>query len=173
MSKSETHAVISVLLAAILLPQIVSAQNSQKPPKIMVKKEGWLIPGRDSFKQVSEVVKKNVEGVAVTQKVLEAPTEIIVDMDGNRIKPFVRRKSDVSCFSVRGFSVYESKGRVFAYGVALVPVFFIRGKNYWEKIYAGAMYNLFYVDEDGDGVFESRSSGFALRELPEWVRRNV
>ena len=174
MRKSETYTAISILLATIFLPQIiVSAQTSQKPRKVVVKKEGWLIPGRDDFKQVSEIVEKNIEGVSVTQKVFDAPNEIIVDVDGNKVKPFVRRKSDVRLFSVRGFSVYESNGRVFAYGVSLVPVFFMRGKNYWEKTYAGAMYSLFYVDEDGDGIFESRYGGLPLRALPEWVRRNV
>jgi hypothetical protein len=175
MRKSRTYATVLILLGTILPPQIivVSAQDSQKPRKVMVKKEGWLIPGRDDFKQVSKVVEKNIDDVAVIHRILEAPTEIIVDVDGNRVKPFVRRKSDVRLFSVRGFSVYESNGRVFAYGVALVPVFFIRGKNYWEKTYAGAMYNLFYVDEDGDGIYESRHGGLPLPKLPEWVRRNV
>lgn len=174
MSKSGTHTAVSILLAAILLPQIiVFAQNAQKPRKVVVKKDGWLIPGRNDFKQVSEVVEKNIEGAAVTQKVLDAPTEIIVDVDGNRVEPFVTRKSNVRLFSVRGFSAYESNGRLFAYGVSLVPVFFVRGKNYWQKTYAGAMYNLFYVDEDGDGIFESRYNGLPLRQLPEWVRRNV
>jgi hypothetical protein len=173
MSRSGTFAAGSILLAAIFLAQIVSAQNSQKPRKVVVKREGWLIPGRDDFKQVSKVVEKNIEGVAINQKVLDARTEIIVDVDGNRIKPFVRRKSNVPLYSVRGFSMYESNGRVFAYGVDLVPVSFIRGKNYWEKTYAGAMYNLFYVDEDGDGIFESRYSGLPLRQLPGWVQRNV
>ncbi len=174
MSKSGTYAALSILLAVILLQQItVSAQNSQKLRKVVVKKEGWLIPGHNDFKQVSKVVDKNIEGVAVTQKVLEARTEIIVDVVGNRVKPFVRRKLNVRLFSVDGFSMYESNGRVFAYGVALVPVLFIRGKNYWEKTYAGAMYNLFYVAEDGNGTFESRYGGLPLRQLPEWVRRNV
>lgn len=174
MNKSIAHAALLILLATLLSPQIiVCAQDSRKLRKAVVKKEGWLIPGRDDFKQVSKVVVKNIEGVDVTQKELVSPAEIIVDVDGSRVKPFVRRKSDVRLFSVRGFGVYESNGRVFAYGVNLVPVFFIRGKDYWEKAYAGAMYNLFYVDENGDGVFESRYGGLPLRQLPEWVRRNV
>jgi hypothetical protein len=174
MKKSETYIVVSILLAAIFLPQmIVSAQNSQKPRKVVVKKEGWLIPGRDDFKQVSNIVEKNIEGITATQKVLDAPNEIVVDVDGNRVEPFVKRKSNARLLSVRSFSAYESNGRVFAYGVSLVPVFFTRGKNYWEKTYAGAMYNLFYVDNDGDGIFESRYGGLPLPQLPEWVRRNV
>jgi hypothetical protein len=173
LSKLRLYAPTIILLGLILSPEILVAQVSQKPRKVVVKKEGWLIPGRDGFQKVSKVVEKNIEGVAVTHKILEAPAEIIVDVEGHKVKPFVRRKSDVRLFSVRGFSVYESEGRIFAYGVALVPVFFTRGKNYWEKTYAGAMYNLFYVDDDGDGVFESRYGGLPLRELPAWLRRNV
>ena len=175
MKRSGRYAALLILLGTILPPQplVVFAQDSQKRRKVVVKKEGWLIPGRSDFKNVSKVVEKNIEGIAITLKLHEAPTEIIVDVDGNRVKPYVGRKSDVRLFSVRGFGVYEANGRVFAYGVDLVPVFFTRGKNYWEKMYAGAMYNLFYVDEDGDGVFESRYGGLPLRQLPEWVRRNV
>lgn len=171
MNKSIAHAALLILPGTLLSPQImVCAQASQKPRKVVVKKEGWLIPGRDDFKQVAKVVEKNIEGVDVTRKELESPAEIIVDVNGSRVKPYARRKSAVRLFSVRGFDVYESKERVFAYGVELVPVFFIRGKNYWEKTYAGAIYNLFYVDENGDGVFESRYVGLPLRPLPEWVR---
>jgi hypothetical protein len=175
MGRSRVISAIFSLTAVILSAPIIliSAQDSQKPRKILVKKEGWLVPGQNYFKDVSEVVEKNIEGVAVTQKVLKAPTEIIVDVDGNTVKPFVKRKSSVRLFSVYSFSVYESKGRIFAYGVDLVPVFFIRGKDYWEKSYAGAMYDLFYVDEDGDGIFESRYGGLPLRQLPDWVRRHV
>src|SRR5687767_12982725 len=99
MGKAKTYSAALILLGTIFSPQIiVCAQESQKPRKIMVKKEGWLISGRDEFKQVSKVIEKNIEGVPVTHKILEAPTEIIVDVDGNRVKPFARRKSDVRLF---------------------------------------------------------------------------
>lgn len=173
MSKSETHVSILVLLAVILFPQIVAAQSPQKPRKAVVKKEGWLIPGRDDFKQVSQVAEKKIEGVAIIQKLLKAPAEIIVDLDGNRVNPWVKRKPDVRHFSVRNFSIYESKGRVFAYGVDLVPILYFKWKGGWGKTYAAAMHNLFYVDGDGDGIFESRYDEFPLRQVPDWVRRNV
>jgi hypothetical protein len=61
MCKSGTYAAVSILLAAIFLPQIiVSAQSSQKPRKVVVKKEGWLIPGRDDFKQVLKIIEENI-----------------------------------------------------------------------------------------------------------------
>jgi hypothetical protein len=176
MSKLRTCAAVLILFGPVLTTQtmVASAQASRQPRKVVVKKEGWLIPGRDDFKRLSKVVEKNIEGVAVTHKIYEAPDEIIVDAEGRRVKTlFVRRRSDVRLHAVRRFSAYEADGRVFAYEVGLVPVFTTKGKNYWEKSYAGAMYILFYVDEDGDGVYESRFSGWPLRELPEWVRRNV
>ena len=174
MSRTTSCAAILILFGVIFSSSVIGhAQGSQNPRKVTVKKNGWLIPGRDNFKQVSKVLEKNIEGIDVTQKILEATEEVIVDGEGRSVKPLGERKPNVQLFSVRGFSVYESDGRVFAYGVALVPVFFERGKKYTQKMYAGAMYNLFHVDEDGDGIFEARYAGLPLRELPDWLRRHV
>ena len=176
MSSLMRYAAVLVLLGPTLSTQImvVSAQTSRQPRNVELKKEGWLIPGRDYFRKLSKVAEKETEGVAVTHKILEAPAEIFVDAEGRRVEQlFVRRKPDVMFYAVRRFSVYESGGRAFAYEVGLVPVFVNRGRNYWAKTYAGAIYIVFYVDEDGDGVFESRYSGWPLRELPERLRRNL
>lgn len=174
MLKSRTCAAVLILLGPVLQTQTASAQASRRTRKVEVKKEGWLIPGRDYFRKLSRVVEMKIEGVAVTHKILEAPAEIIVDAGGHRVKPFVRRAPEAALFAVRGLGTYESNGRVFAYGVDLVPVFVVRGENYWELTYAGAMYVLFYVDDDGDGVFESRyAAARPLRELPERLRRNL
>lgn len=170
MSKLRTCAAVLALFASALLA-VASAQPSRQPRQVAVKKEGWLIPGRDYFRKQSRAAEVEIEGVAVTHKILEAPAEIFVDAEGRRVDPFAGRGSDVRLHAVRDFSAYESNGRVFAYEVGVVPVFVTVGKNHRELSYAGAMHNLLYVDENGDGVFESRFSGRPLRELPERLRR--
>jgi hypothetical protein len=175
MHKSKVHFVFLVLLGAILSLQIhlVSAQESQKPHKVTVNKDGWLVPGRDDFKKESKVIEKNIDGVEVTHRIMESPAEIFVDVSGKTVELFAKRKSDALILSVRGFSVYEANGRVFAYGITLVPVDVTkRGKLYY-KSYIGAMYSLFYLDENGDGIFESRYVGLPLPSLPDWARQNV
>lgn len=175
MGKLRTCAAAAALLGPLVSAQAVavSAQPRQEPRHVAVKKEGWLIPGRDYFRKLSRVAVKDVEGVAVTHKILDAPFEVIVGGGGLRVNPYARRRSGVILHSVREVSTYEANGRVFAYGIKLVPVVFTRGRNYWEKSYLGAMHVMFYIDDDGDGVFESRYAGWPLRELPERLRRNV
>lgn len=172
MSELRTCAAVLVLLWPAHSAQTVaaSAQTSPRLHKLGVKREGWLVPGRDYFRKLSKAAGKEIEGVAVTHKIFEAPEEIFVRADGRRVRPLVGRRSDAWLFAVRRFGAYESDGRVFAYEVGLVPVFVTRS---WGKTYVGAMYNVFYVDEDGDGVFESSYSGWPLRELPGRLRRNA
>ncbi len=175
MRKSKVHFAFLVLFGMTLSLQIhlISAQESPKSRKVTVNKDGWLVPGRDDFKKESKVVGKNIDGVEVTHRIMESPAEIFVDVSGKRVELFAKRKSDEMLLSVRGFSVYEANGRIFAYGVTLVPVDVTRRGKLYYKSYVGAMYSLFYLDEDGDGVFESRYVDLPLPKLPEWVRRNV
>ena len=174
MRKGKTLGAVLSLLACTFSSQIsfVAAQDSQKSRQPAVKKEGWIVPGRDSFNQVSKILEENIEDVNVTQKILKAQNEIFVELSGKTVEPFVKRKSAAQRFVIHGVTAFESKGHVFAYAVYLVPVSVIRGKNYWEKVYMGAMYSVFYLDENGDGIFESRYGSFNLPKLPEWVRRN-
>jgi hypothetical protein len=149
-------------------------EKSTRLRKKTVKEDGWRVPGIDEYRKVSSVTEKQVKGVAVTQKVFEAEARPVVDLDGQTVGNIDAKGINVSqavadekkrLFDVRGFSTYEVNGRVFAYGVTLVPV--VIEKNI--RTYAGAMYSLFYYDEDGDGRFETRYSGLPLPGIPAWV----
>jgi hypothetical protein len=175
MNRLKVYIAFIALLVLTLLPQVpfASAQVSRQTRKPVMKIGGWIVPGRDDFKRESKVIKENIEGFEVTRRILESPTEIFVDVSGKTVELFARRKSDSRIFSVGGFSMYEMNGRVFAYSVSLVPIDITRRGNRYYKSYIGAMYDLFYLDEDGDGNFESRYGGLPLPKLPEWARRNV
>jgi hypothetical protein len=172
MRKLKIHIAFLVLLGAMASLQIHLA-TAQESRKVTVNKDGWLVPGRDDFKRESKVIGENIQGVEVTNRIMESPTEIFVDGSGKRVELFAKRKSNGLVFSVRGFSVYEVNGRIFGYGVTLVPVDVTRRGKLYYKSYIGAMYSLFYLDEDGDGIFESRYGGLPLPQLPDWARRNV
>jgi hypothetical protein len=163
-----------ILIMGLLMSQFnfVSAQNSQKLREATVKKEGWLVPGRNDFRQELKVFEKDIDGICVIHRILKSPSEIVVDVTGRKVKLFAKRKSNDRIFSVREFSVYEAKGRIFAYSVSLVPLDITRRGNLFYKSYIGVMYDLFYLDEDGDGIFESKYS-LSLPKLPDWVRRTV
>src|SRR5947207_15133723 len=124
MCKLKTFVIALILLEIIFSAQftVVSAQDSQGTRKALINKTGWIVTGRNDFKQEVKVIEKDIEGIQVTQRILKSLTEIIVDVSGRRIEPFDKHKSNNRIFSVRGFSVYEIKGRVFAYSVSLVPI---------------------------------------------------
>ena len=149
-------------------------QQSAKPRQKTLKEDGWRVPGVDEYRTVATVKERQVEGVEVTQKVFEIEARPVVDVDGNTVGNIDQKGINVSqevakkkkrLFDVRDFSTYEVKGRVFAYGVTLVPV--VIENNL--RTYAGGMYSLFYYDEDGDGRFETRYSGLPLPKTPTWV----
>jgi hypothetical protein len=56
-------------------------------------------------------------------------------------------------------------GRVFAYGVTLVPVVIDRNL----RTYAGAMHSLFYYDEDGTVCSRPDTTGLTIPKVPTWV----
>jgi hypothetical protein len=107
-----------------------------------------------------------IADLRVTQKVFGASGEPVVDGEGLTVKDVTKLKVGARAFAVRSFTSYEFDGHTFAYGVSLVPV--IVEENI--QTYAGAMYDLLYTDEDGDGNFETRSSGIRPPVVPEWVK---
>lgn len=152
----------------------IKTKKSARTRKKVVKQDGWRVPGVDEYRTVDTVLKKQINDIEVTQKVFKSEARPVVDLDGNTVGDINQQGINVTLqtakkkrrlFDVRGFSTYEVNGRVFAYGVTLVPV--VIEENI--RIYAGAMYSLFYCDEDGDGRFETRYSGLPLPKTPEWV----
>ncbi|GEM_PF-2982228 len=141
--------------------------SQSKPRRKVIKKEGWQIPGIKDFTKVSNVKPLRVNDIEVSQKVYQSESEPIVDIRGNTIE-LNKQKANNPLFAVRDFIVYEVKGHIFGYGVTLIPVQ-LQGET---RIYAGAMYNMFYLDEDGNGIFEARYSGLPLPDLPQWIKQN-
>ena len=146
-----------------------------RPRKGAIKQRGWRVPGINEYRTVSKVIKRQVNGIEVTIREFKADARPVVDLDSNTVGNIDRHGINVTLqmakkkkrlFDVRDFATYEINGRVFAYGVSLVPVVV----EETVQTYAGAMYKLFYFDEDGDGRFETRYSGSPLPKIPEWVR---
>jgi hypothetical protein len=164
----------STIMAGTQQQNSMKTEKSAKPRKKVVKQDGWRVPGVDEYTTVSRVKERQVNGVAVTQKVFETKARPVVDLEGNTVDNVDQKGINVThqiakkkkqLFDVRDFSTYEVNGRVFANGVTLVPV----AIEEHVRVYLGAMYSLFYYDEDGDGRFEARYSGLPLPRTPEWV----
>lgn len=81
---------------------------------------------------------------------------------------FIRSDKELDIFSekraVEAMFAISVKGKVFAYEVTYSPYV---GKN----INVTGIYEVFYVDNDGDGLFEEQLHTLKLETVPEWVKK--
>jgi hypothetical protein len=180
---------ISFMVVLFMVPQdpiasskATSHQNTrmdkiarQQREKV-VKDSGWAIPGIKEFTTLSSAQEKQFDGVTVSQKVYIADPRPVIDIDGNKVGHIDHEGIHVTpesarakkqLFDLRGFSAYEVNGHVFAYSITLVPLAIEKQR----RMFTGAMYRLLYFDEDGDGRFETRYTGFTMPKVPEWATK--
>ena len=166
-------AVVFVLIATSFAvgKQAVYPPNKDRPlPKPAVKKEGWVIPGSSHFKKLEAFERRVIDGTEVLYQVVlhEEQDEPLVTGDGNEVKLEAAAEGQ-RLFAVREVTAYRVDNRIFAYAVRLVPVAIDNGA----RAYAGAMYQTYFYDEDGDGVFETRYSHLPATKLPRYRARSV
>lgn len=182
--KSLTPSLIHILAIAATMvvtslyqKNVAIAQQSSMPPaeaaqhlRRIVRKNGWHVPGRDEFSAVSRVDTINFDGVEVTQKTLRASSAPLVDVEGYSIGSDGQLIISNTLCEVRNVLSYEVNEHIFAYETRLLLVSVdMRGNR--ER--TGAMFNLWYYDEDGDGRFETRYGASELQKIPDWVKKRV
>jgi hypothetical protein len=155
---SKLQVAMAVVLVASLFTvgkQTPEPGNKSRPvQKPAVKKEGWAIPASNHFQKPQAFERKVIDETEVLYQVVhhEEKDEPLVDVDGNEVKLESAREGQ-RLFAVRSVTAYSLDDRVFAYAALLVPVAIDNGA----RNYAGAMYQLYFYDEDADGVFETLS----------------
>lgn len=173
------------LMVALLIvpPELVASGDPGHPQESklarqqrqkLIKEEGWRIPGTKEYVTVSSTHEKQFYGVTVGQRFFNAEARPVVDHDGNTVGsitsqginvPLKIARSRKQLYDLRDFSTYDVNGNTFAYVITLVPL----AIDERTRTYTGAMYRLLYFDEDGDGRFETRYSGFTMPRIPEWT----
>jgi len=175
--KRETQSTLLVAAALVLFtPSLtcgqqhgeMTANRAARSRRGEVREGGWRIPGADHFTTEGKSQRVTVDGVETERKTMRSSVEDpLVDEEGNAVGADAASKTDKRIFAVREVHSYQVSERVFAYLVRLVPVEFEAGGT---RVYAGAMYNLYYYDEDGDGRFETRYSALRSPKIPGWAR---
>ncbi len=142
-----------------------TARQGLLPIPRIIKKEGWAIPL--TINQVpNKVGVKYIDGLVIETKAL-LPEERPIDFENYYSRSDNEIIISANRCLVRNFIAFESKGKRFAYQVIYNPL----GKDY-EKDgnLIAAVYNIFYVDKDGDGLFDERLQQTQFPPLPEWVK---
>lgn len=144
-----------------------SASPASESRKLVVRENGWKVPGREDMTTIIRTEEVDIAGVKVKRSLLRSFFETeplaVIDLFRTDNSGNIMVRSELC--TVRGLSVYEINGQEFAFEASLIPTDAARNAI---RVNIGIAYNLFFYDRDGDGNFETRFSGRILR-VPEWA----
>jgi hypothetical protein len=165
-----TMCVTTISTSAALSYHSNSSKDEQKYKQLLrvERKSGWSVPGAIQSLVASGVESVSVDGATITKKKLQSKNELLATEEFFYVNDEGNLKINSISFALRGIYSYEIAGKKFAYETQLVPV---RVEGNGTRIYAGAMVILYYFDEDGDGIFETRYGDMSRIKMPEWVRK--
>lgn len=152
-----------------LLLSFVSGINAQK----VIKKDGWVLPFDETTTKAG-LKKKEIIGNDNTISNLKSIREVdvqffqllrpvLVTIDSyivNENKSIIVKSTN---YEVRNYAAYSLYNKVFAYEITYYGVSLSEGR----KEYLGCLTSAFYIDEDGDGLFETRY--YEIEKVPNWV----
>jgi hypothetical protein len=147
------------------MAQSASGNSSRK----VIRKNGWRVPGAEEMGTLVRIEQAEMGGIKVNKRILRSYSETeplaIVDFFSTDAEGNVSISSGL--FTVRTLIEYEANGNIFAYQVALIPTDANRNGT---RTNLGVAYTFFYVDEDGDGNFETRNDSGKLPGVPDWAK---
>jgi hypothetical protein len=162
---------VAAFLLLIVLPRTSAEPTARLSPEIgdVERPNGWRIPGRNEFQNLSDAREMLVDGIKVKKKLYTKVTETepLVDLDTYRIGSDGHLVVNTILCAVRNVHSYTTQDRSFAYEIGLVPVSVdINGTRH----YVGVMFIVRYYDRDGNGTFETRQTNPTSFEIPKWTK---
>ena len=117
-----------------------------------IKTAGWSVPKTEGL-QILEKTEVDLGGFRVLR----------IDFKLTKPRPFVTLENGNKC-ELNSLSTYTARGETF--GVGYDCIMFGHDPRYG-KFYFGGIGNMSFVDDDGDGKFETRvSSGISMMYVP-------
>lgn len=132
----------------------------------IVKKTGWSLPGSPETLGTSKAWTTSLGSSAVLKRQLQLSSEPLYTLERFIVEDRVLVISSQTCV-VREIYALEVARRVFAYEAVLVQVELL---NDGRRQYVGTAYRLYFYDDDGDGIFESRYTSLPSQVVPNWAR---
>lgn len=164
--------IICVFSIIFMLSLLIAAQGSttltSSSPKV-IRKNGWRIPGRDDMSTLVRTEPIEIDGVKVNKRILRTYSEnepltvvdfFSTDADGNIT-------INSALCTVRSLIAYEANGKTFAYQVALIAT---NASENGVRQNTGAGLGFTYLDETGEGNFQTRYASGSVLRVPEWVK---
>lgn len=161
--------ITSIFAVLILTGSIIQAQKNKPIPAPCkyISQSGWRVPCLGEVAETESLKDSVVENIVVQAKKHILVAENLVGVEMCQQKGKETKEARNRQFAVRDFVKYEAHEKVFAYRIRFT-YFVVERDN--SIVYAGAQYNAYYFDEDGDGTFEIRCQANGLEDLPAWVK---
>jgi hypothetical protein len=167
---------MKIVLALCLIIFALSVGKAQEPKRLAehsIRCSGLTtLPFSGKESKSRELEPRSIDGVEVRVKSHQLSEEQIVFLEscspkeGKKLEAMDERDGRQASV-VRGFLIYEARGRIFAYSFTAYLVM-VKDGLILERY--GAAGNIYYVDEDGSGTFVRRQGAKPLKSLPNWVK---
>jgi hypothetical protein len=150
-------------------PAATVVRSQSVPPLFRVTRRiPWLIPGESQFNIVLKTSIEKVNGALVESKTFQCSGEFpLTEVEFYYVRSGGELYVNPLLLAVQHISSYSIGGRTFAYRVALAKV---NVRSDGSREYIGAIFTLYYYDEDGDGKFETRYGDLTSLKLPDWYK---
>jgi hypothetical protein len=146
---------------------VVTEQRQSRDPEVVFNSSGWEIP---AYRIKSDSVETRLIG---GRNVIFRSYSVKKNYDVNFDLYWVDENSAVHVESrsveVVGVTTAEIEGKIFEKYVSYATVGVAENGS---KAYGGRLINVFYFDDDGDGIFESRyDASRPFEKLPKWATK--
>ena len=156
---------IATVFAGIVSPQEQAMSDGSKkliPSSVKtIRIEGWRIP-RASYTSRNKTFDVKVDDIPVRSRTL-TPTNSVVDYENYFVHSAEEVRISTAKRRIVAMSDYSYKGSVFAYVIRYEPY---RA----DDLSVSALFEVKFIDYDGDGVFETRIQSIEMPQLPDWVK---
>ena len=164
---------VLVFTTVICAAQKTESSEIQSPQNIILNKvisKNWKLPINEE-KEKQGTGKGMIDNYPVETRYYKLPKPFDMRWDIYSFRAndnaLVTTYNDVE---VRGFLEIIAEKKTFAYRVEAIPF----GINqHGGKSYAGAILTAYYVDEDGDGTFETYYINKMPDKIPDWIPKDA
>ncbi len=160
---------IALLAVGVPTPAVGSGDEPRSLADVAVvrRDNGWHIPGLDAAGTVERVEHHRATNGDYIRKSFLNAHRPLVEVEHYSVGPSGQLQIGVTTCIVYEIQACERGGTTFAYIVNLNPVSVdIHGR----RTHMGAMYLFGFVDEDGNGSFETRLNYLDKVTIPEWAK---